>query len=425
MNTALKVVAVFIFLFTVSIPSTHADWKTEATVIEHALKLVKERYLYDIDWTKCQDDILKELSGSSLSGDGDKKNESVCLDRHSEFLTPVELKKKLSHIRGYFVGIGIKIREDNGKVIITKVIDGTPAWYAGVQTGDKILNIRQAGETESYQITNIEIATEKLGGLVGSIVFMTIKRGEDIIGLPAIQRVRIKAKTQTVFFKELKDGIGYARVSEFLKGTADDLEIALRTFRAENLNPRVIIDLRGNLGGKLSEALKMLYYFSANPQDVMLVIKSRDGEDVRTIENPLGISTNSKTGEKVLSAEDRKSPGEFSDFKVAVLIDGYSVSASEIYAGTIKDWGISSGNFFVVGEKSFGKGVGQTLFKLADNSGLILTTFKFLVGNSRMSVQGFGISPNHVVKDTRNPNGPFSYDAQLEMARSLLRDSSE
>ena len=133
----------------------------------------------------------------------------------------------------------------------------------------------------------------------------------------------------------------------------------------------------------------MLYYFSDKPDDIMLTTKFKRNEEVKTIKNTFGAFIDPAT-------KQLKSPGEFKDYRIVILANQRSYSAAEIFAGTMKDWG-----FTVVGSVTYGKGVGQTVFPLSDGSALTLTTFEYLVGNLKTSVNKKGVSPIFEAEDSR------------------------
>lgn len=227
-----------------------------------------------------------------------------------------------------------------------------------------------------------------------------------------IEVAREEIKINSVEHKTLGD-TGYIQVKIFGEKIANDFEDALKFLRGKNIRNaaafleipslasdvplsgtpvgslgiinKVVIDLRNNLGGKLNPALKILYLFGKTKNDIMLTERRKHGEEVETI---------GSFAIKILLAEGLLKPfGEFNDFKIVILINGSSASASEIVAGTLQDWG-----FKVVGETSFKKGVGQAVFRLEDNSFLRITNFEFLTGNGKHRVNEVGVKPDIEVK---------------------------
>lgn len=375
---------------------SQADWKKETKVVGEVFRLLETEYLYKVDLTQCRYDILKSLSRESLPApDPDEKNslpvkktEFICLDEHSYALTPEEYRVQQEEMSGHFSGIGARVGPgENGGVTVVEPLDGSPALKSGMKAGDIIVKVRQENESEAKLVgDDIKKAVEMLRGEKGTKVFVTVERGVALIDLVI---TRDDVKTSTVTYKDLSNNIGYIALSVFNAESADDLEAALRTFRKFGPNPKVVIDVRENPGGFLGSVLEMLYYFSDKPDDIMLTTKFKRNEEVKTIKNTFGAFIDPAT-------KQLKSPGEFKDYRIVILANQRSYSAAEIFAGTMKDWG-----FTVVGSVTYGKGVGQTVFPLSDGSALTLTTFEYLVGNLKTSVNKKGVSPIFEAEDSR------------------------
>lgn len=386
----LSVIAVFSLI---AIGCVQAGPKEDKFVAE-ALEIIKKNYIYPADLESCRYQILAHLksrkSPEALRQEGDPslEGDSACFDKYSHLLTPEEFKAMQEEVSGHFSGIGAAIEPGkNGGVEVVEPFEGSPALKAGIRAGDKIVKVRQENEAEAkYVGDSADEAKKMLRGSKGTKVFVTVERAGNLLDF---EITRDDIKTQTVKYKDLPNGIGYISLSMFGGESADDLEMALRSFRKYGPNPKVIIDIRENPGGCLGCVLEMLYYFSDKPDDIMLTTKFKRREKVDTIKNTFGGFIDPTT-------KQLKSPGEFKDYRIVILVNQRSASASEIFSGTMKDWG-----FMVVGSTTYGKGVGQTIFSLFDGSGFALTTFEYLVGNSKTSVNKKGVSPNVQAVDTR------------------------
>lgn len=407
----LSVIAVFLV---VSIGCVQAGPKEDEFVSE-VLKIIKKNYIYPADLESCRYQILAHLESRKVpeslpqEGDPSLEGDSTCFDKYSRLLTPKEYKEMQEEISGHFSGIGARIGVDEkGRVVIVEPIEGSPAVKSGIKPGDIIVKVRQEKEVLGQDVGgSIKGAVEMLRGPNGTKVFVTIEREGVLIELTII---RGDVKTSTVKYKDLPNNIGYISISLFGEESADDLEAALRSFRKYGANPKVVIDIRENPGGCLGCVLEMLYYFSNKPNDRMLTIKQKKREEVETIQNNYGYFIDRETRQPKL-------PGEFKDYRIVILVDKYSASASEIFAGTMKDWG-----FIIVGSTTYGKGVGQTIFPLSDGSGFALTTFEYLVGNSKTSVNKKGVLPSISVEDTRTSRDDTLgvKDSQFQKALEVL-----
>lgn len=393
--------------------SATSNWRNETTIIAQVLKLIDDNYLHDVNLTNCRNDMLKALTKHTSS-----EEESGCLDQFSGFMTAEEVQEMSMEFQGHFSGIGVKLEQKDGKVIVFKVIEDGPADGVGLESGDIIVKVRQNGEKEAVKVKNLYDAAKKLRGKVGIKVFVIIKRGDKEIELPAITRDVIKI--QEVTHKVVGSDIGYIKVGGFSTQTiSDDFEAAIIDLERQNLS-KLIIDLRYNPGGQFYSSLEMLYYFSADPKDIIVSVRYKNHTEVHTIGDP-GVTFMYPDTEK------KKSPGEHKNFKVVVLVNKYSASASEIFAGVMKDWGSKHGRFVVIGEKTFGKGVGQSIISLPAGTKLRLTTFEFLVGNSKTKIHEIGIMPNIFVKDTIKSHHDILTikDIQFQEALKFLRNNQE
>ena len=288
------------------------------------------------------------------------------LDPHSAFMTP-ELYKELEvETQGAFGGIGIEITILKDVLTIVSPIEDTPAFVAGLKSGDQILRI----DGKSTKDITIMEAVKKLRGHKDTKVTITIMREKmpapkDIVLTRAIIQVKsVKVK----YF----DDIGYIRIAAFQERTSDDLNKALKDI-GKKLNPMkgLVLDLRNDPGGLLNQAIEV--------SDVFL----KSGTIVST-------RGRTKSMETKAAAKDN---GNEITCPIVVLVNEGTASAAEIVAGALQD----NGRALIIGTQTFGKASVQTVIPLEDGSALKLTTARYYTPKGR-SIQAEGIKPDIIVK---------------------------
>lgn len=283
------------------------------------------------------------------------------LDPHSSFMNPEEYQEFMIQTKGSFPGVGIVITIKKKVLTVISPIEGTPAFKAGIKAGDQIIMI---GDKPSKDLTIIE-AVKLIRGSKGSKIKLTIKRKEvekpiDFI----ITRDVIPIKSVRSFL--LPSDMGYIRISNFQSKTYQELSEALNRMENEKQLRGLILDLRNNGGGLLSQAVKVTDEFLDS--GVIVSIKGRDKEE-----------------EKSIAHKNKKSR----KYPIIVLVNEGSASASEIVAGALQD----NKRALVLGATTFGKGTVQTLSPLSDGSCLGLTTAIYYTPSGR-SIQASGIEPD-------------------------------
>ena len=314
-----------------------------------------------------------------------------CLDKFSYYLPLEDTEEFQEDTEGEFCGIGLELTQKDGIVVVTAPLDGTPAARAGFKPEDIILKVN------GKEVESLVQAVRLIRGPEGSKVDVEIFRKGSLKPVKLIvTREKIvvhPVKSRDVVVNGKK--IGIIKINSFSEKTHREFKEALHKIKTRNIKTAVL-DLRNNPGGLMNEALKMLALF-IKPGDLALTYRTREEE--------LFYNYN------FLCDRRRLDCGKFRDLRVVILINKGSASASEIFAGAMKDWG-----YPVVGEKSFGKGVGQTLHTLSDGSKFALTTFEFLVGNNRTPIRDKGVLPNYEVQNSDNPEN----DLQMEKALEIL-----
>jgi carboxyl-terminal processing protease len=285
------------------------------------------------------------------------------LDPHSAYLTPELYKELQVETKGSFGGLGIEITNKSGMLTVVAPIEDTPAYRAGIKSGDVILKID--GEF-TKDMTLVE-AVKRMRGKPDTKVKLTIKR-DNPQQLFDTSLTREIIKIQSVKSKALEKGYGYLRVTQFQERSDDDLEHAIKSLDKEFGGLQgVVLDLRNNPGGLLTQAVKISDMFL----DGGLIVYT-DGR----LENQK---------QKYFAHK----PGTYSDFPMVVLVNGGSASASEIVAGALQD----HKRALVLGTTTFGKGSVQTILPLDESSALRLTTARYFTPNGR-SIQATGIVPD-------------------------------
>ena len=284
------------------------------------------------------------------------------LDPHSSFMTKEEYKELMTETKGSFSGIGIEITIKDKILTVVSPIEGTPAYKAGMKAGDKIIKV----EGESTQDMGIMEAVKKIRGPEGSKVNLTIVReGMDKPLELSITRGVIPLKS--VRYYVLSPGIGYIRISNFQSNTSNDLSSALEILDKDGMLKGLIIDLRNNPGGLLSQAIEVSEQF---------------------LDSGVIVSTKGRESSHNITATAHKNKKD-SEYPIIVLVNGGSASAAEIVAGALQD----NKKAIILGSRTFGKGSVQSILLLSDGSGLRLTTARYYTPSGK-SIQSSGITPD-------------------------------
>ena len=308
------------------------------------------------------------------------------LDRYSTYLDPSDLKAMRDRIRGQFGGLGIKVRKHDEGLTVVSPIDGTPAYRAGLKSGDIISH----ADGKALKTLTLPAAVRILRGDVGEPITLTIRRS----GAPTfdVEVVREVIKVAGVRSRVEKD-VGYIRVSEFTRHVSRRVEDAVEIIRSKaGLDLKgFVLDLRNNPGGSFDEAIFMSDSFLE--QGRIVSTKSRDGE-----------------------AHHEAEAGDVANgLPVVVLINGGSASAAEIVAGALRD----HKRAVLIGRKSFGKGTVQRLIPLGRNDALRLTTAIYLTPSGK-SVEG-GIEPDVDVVSDDDRDGDEQLERAIQTVRELYR----
>ena len=314
------------------------------------------------------------------------------LDPHSSYLPPSDFDQMKVQTRGEFGGLGIEVTQDEGYVKVVSPIDDTPAFRAGIKSGDLITAV----DGQSLLGMSLDEAVKIMRGPVGSEIILTIFR-ETIEEPYDVTIIRDTIKLVVVRHR-LEGDTGYVRLSTFNDQTYKGLEKAVKSMIKEaggikNING-FVLDLRNNPGGLLSQAIKV--------SDAFL----DKGEIVSTRSKHKG------EGDRFNAMRGDITKGK----PIVVMINGGSASASEIVAGALQD----HRRAIILGTKSFGKGSVQTIMPLQGNGAIRLTTSRYYTPSGR-SIQAVGVVPDVLVEQARAPDD--SDKTQKTRTEASLRGS--
>lgn len=337
--------------WTVNSVGAEGEIYEELKLFSEALSLVRKNYVEEVKPKELIYGSIKGMLGS--------------LDPHSSFMTPEQYKEMQVDTKGEFGGVGIQIGIKDSMLTVIAPIEDTPAYKAGIKSGDKIIKINN----DFTKDMSLQDAVSKMRGVPSSTVKITIiregwKETRDF----TITREVIKVKS--VKSKTLEDGIGYIKINQFQEQTSSDLAQAMENMSQDNINS-LVLDLRNNPGGLLNSAIDVSGQFLPSGK-LVVFIKDKKGEKIE-------YRSNKNTANSTIP--------------MVVLVNQGSASASEIVAGALKDWNRA----VVIGTQTFGKGSVQSVVPLTDGSALRLTTAKYYTPKG-ISIQSTGITPDIVVK---------------------------
>jgi carboxyl-terminal processing protease len=327
------------------------------------------------------------------------------LDPHSSFMDPESYREMQVETSGSFGGLGIEITIRDDQLTVVAPIEGTPAWRAGIQPGDRIVRI----EGLPTKDMSLPEAVKRMRGPKGTKVTITVAR-EGLKEPLDVTLTREVIQVQSVRTQEIEPGIGYIRVRQFQERTAQDLVGAIEKFEKTGRLGGLILDLRNNPGGLLSAAVEVAEEFLGDGKLIVYTEGRVRNQNMR------------------FTAHAKKA---VTDVPLVVLVNQGSASASEIVAGAIQD----HGRGVVLGQQTFGKGSVQTIIPLADGSGLRLTTARYFTPKGR-SIHGKGITPDIIIEPPKDeaaaakPGAPplsdaelMKRDVQLQRAIEILKAS--
>ena len=337
--------------------------------------LIQKEYIGEVDEDALQTGICQGYVGALG-------------DPYSAYYDEEQTSALMETTQGEYGGIGVVLTQnlDTGVTTASSVYEDSPAMKAGMKDGDIIYQV----EGRDVSGMALEEISGSIKGEKGTTVAITVLRGEEREEVTlTITRDTIQA--ETVKTRMLEDEIGYLAISEFDSVTLEQYREGLAELTAQGMEG-LIVDLRGNPGGNLDTVCEILDLML--PEGLIVYTEDKDGNRQEFTSD---------------EAQEVQVP-------LAVLVDGNSASASEIYAGAIQDYGIGQ----IVGTKTYGKGVVQTIYDLKDGTSLKLTVAEYFTPNGR-NIDGEGITPDVEVTYQRDENDPEA-DNQLDRAVETLQN---
>jgi carboxyl-terminal processing protease len=339
-------VALPLALFTVLLSSGIVAADSHDTVLDKLrtfqsiLRLVRANYVDEVDAGELVDGAIAGLLKE--------------LDPHSDYIDPERFRQMNERNRGEYHGIGISFAIRDGYLTVISPIEGSPSDRLGLRAGDRIVKIEGAS---AVGITESQVF-EQLRGPKGSTVHVTVQRpGHDELLEFDIVRDRIPIKSVPYWFK-LDDATGYVRIIRFSATTGDELETALDELETDGME-RLLLDLRGNAGGYLEQAIEVADKFITGGKMIVYTKGRIPGSDNDHYSSDIGTHPT---------------------YPIIVLVNHGSASASEIVSGAVQDWDRG----LVVGQTTFGKGLVQRQYHLQDGAALFLTVARYYTPSGRL-----------------------------------------
>ncbi len=314
-------------------------------------------------------------------------------DPYSCYYTKEDYAALMEEIEGTYCGIGALVSQNASTKVITIVrpfVDG-PAYNAGMLPGDILTKI----DGEDVSAWDIDLAVKCMKGEQGTLVEVEVWRSS-IGEYVELSITRDVVEVETVTYQMLDDSIGYIYVMQFDEITTQQFETALKALKAQGMQG-LVVDIRDNGGGLLTTVCDMLDLFL---EEEDLIVYTLDKYN---------------TKEEIFANE-----GSIGELPMAILINGYSASASEIFSGALQDYGLAT----IVGTQSFGKGIVQSVIPLNDGSAVKLTVSTYYTPAGR-NIHGLGITPDVEVELNEELKKlavvPLAEDNQLQCAVEVVK----
>lgn len=345
---------------------------TSKESIIHAL--IEKYYLHEIDEEALEDGKYKGML-------------AALDDPYTTYLTVEETSERIMQNEGTYRGIGIVLSQnaETGELTVTRCYPGTPAEEAGIQEGDILYQIDEllVAEMELSEVTSYIKNCDEDG------VELTLVR-KDVSDTVKVQVIPTTIQSEMVQSEMLEDKIGYLIIYDFTETTYEQFQEHLNALKEQGMT-RLIVDLRSNTGGLLTSVTDILD--NILPEGIMVYTMDKEGK-----------------------RHDYTSSGETPlQIPMVVLVNGYTASASEIFAGAVRDYGMAQ----LVGTKTYGKGVVQSTIYLDDGSAVKLTSANYYTPKGT-NIDGSGLEPDVIVELEPDTDDVVS-DNQLEKAIEVIK----
>lgn len=383
------IIAVFILLVVLSgmaaFVAVRAQGKNrdDLGVALQVMALVKTKY---VDPVSLMDLINAYSKQGSIAGMLKTLN-----DPYTRYMNKADYAAFTEQTEGTFAGIGVTVDLKGDYVVVVQPFKGTPGEKAGLKPGDLIVAV----DGKSTKGMALDAAVSMIRGPAGTTVVLTVQRTAD--GRTQTLQFRIRRAmihVPTVEYEVVQDSagpVGFLVIRQFSRGTALELKDALADLKSSGVKG-LLLDLRFNPGGLLDEAVNVCAQFLSGGQVLSVVDRTRH-------EQPLYARSYTPFG-----------------LPVVVLVNEWSASASEITAGALQDRKAAT----LVGVKTFGKGVVQTIYPISGGGGLSLTTSRYLTAGGR-SIHKIGIEPDVRVELPENAKTDLQFDKALEVLREKIK----
>jgi len=350
------IISIFLTNFLSPIASSNNDLYEKIDLFGEVLENIKKDYVDDVNQAEMMDSAINGVLQS--------------LDPYSAYMSPELFKEMQTDTRGEFGGLGIEIGMESGVVKVISPIDDTPAAKAGIKAGDYIVKIGK----EQVQGKSLMEAVKLMRGPVGTSIDLTVRRKNVKKSLEfTIVRKIIEVKSVSSELIGSEKNLGYIRLKSFNENSDNQFLKSIKKFEKNSKIKGYVFDLRNNPGGLLTQAI--------NITDFVL----DDGEIVST------------KGRKISESRKffAKKGDEIKGKPIVVLINNGSASASEIFAGALKD----HKRAIILGENSYGKGSVQSIIPLRNGGGMRLTISKYYLPSGK-SISEVGVIPDILVEET-------------------------
>jgi carboxyl-terminal processing protease len=372
-TTAVMLTAVAVVGAGIHLSSQASFRESPKDLIDEVWQIIDKNYVdgtfNQVDWKEVRNEYLdREYTNEEQAYDAIREMLEKLEDPYTRFMDPEEFKNMQIDTSGELTGVGIQLTQDeeSKKLIVISPIEDSPAFDAGVQAQDIITKI----DGNSTQGMDINEAVQLIRGPIGTQVILTIQRGDQEIDYP-ITRDKIEIHPVRSTKKESPNGnIGYIRLNTFSANASEEMEEAIEELEQQNVTG-YILDLRSNPGGLLFSSIDIARMWL------------EQGDIVSTVD---------RRGEQDRQRADNRA---LTDAPLVVLVDGGSASASEILSGALQD----NERAVLVGTKTFGKGLVQSVRELGNGSGLAVTIAKYFTPNGR-DINNEGIQPDFNVELT-------------------------
>ena len=378
MKSVLSVI-IFFFIIIFKVQANTSDKLYEKIdLFGEVLEKVKEEYVDEVD----QADVMDSAINGVLQS----------LDPYSAYMSPELFKSMQTDSKGEFGGLGIEIAMESGVVKVIAPIADTPAEKMGIKAGDYIVKINET----QVQGKSLMEAVKLMRGPVGSSISLTIRRKGVKKSLSfEITREIIEVKSVESKILGKKDNIGYVKLKSFNENSDKQFIKTIKKYEKEKKLIGYIVDLRNNPGGLLTQAISITDFFLEDGEIVST--KGRKISETRKFFAKSGDGVNGKP--------------------VIVIINNGSASASEIFAGALKD----HKRAIILGENSYGKGSVQSIIPLKNGGGIRLTISKYYLPSGK-SISEVGVSPDIIIREEAKDSAANSNDDnQLEYAINLFQ----